>query len=374
MPQDDTMKALTLVKTTGDFKPGPNCYHPAKLVDLPIPVPGEGQVLVKVLAAAFNHRDLFLRQSLYPGAVFSSDDPASPIQHSIMGADAVGIVLTRDHPLHDQPVLVAPAVGWLKSPLGPEGDWGILGSQKQTEGRGTFAEYIVVGKDDVVAAPAHFAGRGKEGWSEAAALPLGGLTAYRAVFTKAKVEKGENVLITGIGGGVAITALQFCVAAGANVWVSSSSEDKIKRAVELGAKGGINYKDAAWPKKLQSLLPSDRPFLDSVVDSGGGAIVNQVTRLLKNGGIVSCYGMTAGGDVSIGMGFVLKNAEFKGSTMGSREEFEKAVKFAAEHKIRPVVHTVLSSLEDAEEGFQLMKSGGQFGKIVINVEREKGKL
>lgn len=131
-------------------------------------------MLVKIIAAAFNHRDVFLRQSLYPGAIFTTDDTPS-----VMGADAVGIVLTRDHPLHDQAVLVAPAVGWLSSPLGPEGDWGILGSQRQTGGRGTFSEYIVVGKDDVVAAPKHFAGRGKEGWSEAAALPLGGLTAYR---------------------------------------------------------------------------------------------------------------------------------------------------------------------------------------------------
>lgn len=111
---------------------------------------------------------------------------------------------------------------------------------KQTGGRGTFAEYVVVGKEDVVACPEHFVGKGKEGWEKAAAVPLGGLTAYRcvcsrsfdlrvwvsvgadasekplrsAVFTKARVEKGQNVLITGIGGGVAITALQFCVAAG----------------------------------------------------------------------------------------------------------------------------------------------------------------
>ncbi|KAK4699127.1 hypothetical protein P7C70_g7138, partial [Phenoliferia sp. Uapishka_3] len=228
-------------------------------------------------------------------------------------------------------------------------------------------DYVCVGKEDVVECPVHFLGRGMEGWSEAASVPLGGLTAYRAVFTKANVKEGQNVLITGIGGGVAIQALQYCIAIGANVWVSSSSEDKIARAVALGAKGGINYKDPAWPKTLTTLLPKSRPYLDAVIDSGGGQIVNQSTRLLKHGGIVSCYGMTGGGDVSIGMGAVLKNIEFRGSTMGSRAEFIAAVKFIEKHEIRPVVYKVIDGLARAEEGFEIMKQGGQFGKIVISV-------
>lgn len=98
-----------------------------------------------------------------------------------MGADAVGVVISPNHPLSSQPVLIAPAINWLSSPTGPDAaaPFGILGSVKQTGGRGTFAEYIVVGAEDVVPCPAHFVGRGKEGWSEAAATPLGALTAYR---------------------------------------------------------------------------------------------------------------------------------------------------------------------------------------------------
>lgn len=217
------------------------------------------------------------------------------------------------------------------------------------------------------------------------------------MFTKANVQSGQNVFITGIGGGVAITALQYCVALGANVWVSSSSEDKIARAVALGAKGGVNYKDrmsslvefssltsdsANWAKTLATLLPASRPYLDAVVDSGGGPIVAQVTRVMKHGGVVACYGSTSGVDVQIGMGAILKNIEFKGAsptplraklirpgcTMGSLAEFKSAVAFIAKHQIQPVVHTVLPGLEHAEEGFEIMKRGGQFGKIVIHVE------
>ncbi|GAA5879895.1 hypothetical protein JCM5296_001594 [Sporobolomyces johnsonii] len=361
MSNPSSMKALCLLKTDGDFKPGPDVWHPVRVLELPVPTPKDG--LVRILSAGFNHRDVFQRQSLYPGTIFHTS-ASSP---SILGADAVGVLISPSHPLHEQRVLVAPAENWLSSPLGPDvpgKQFGILGSVKQTGGRGTFAEYLAVSAEDVIACPEHLSD------SEAAAVPLGALTAYRAVFTKANVKKGDNVLITGIGGGVAILALQLCVAVGANVWVSSSSEDKIKKAVELGAKGGVNYRDATWPKTFASHLPASRPYLDAVIDSGGGPIANQVARVLKDGGVVSCYGQTSGKPVEIGMPFVLKNAEFKGSTMGSREEFFAAIRFIGEHRIQPVVDTVLDGLDDAEKGFELLKRGGQFGKIVITVAKE----
>ncbi|GAA5929716.1 quinone oxidoreductase family protein [Sporobolomyces koalae] len=363
------MKALTLHKTEGEFKPGPDVWHPIKLEDLPVPTPAPGQVLVKILASGFNHRDVFQRQSLYPGTIFSE----SPHAPSILGADAVGVVVSPDSPAwHNKRVLVAPAENWLESPLGPDvagKQFGILGSVKQTRGRGTYAEYIAVSTDDLVECPAHLSN------SEAAALPLGALTAYRAVFTKANVQKGDNVLITGIGGGVAILALQLCVAAGAQVWVSSSSEEKIKRAVELGAKGGINYRDATWPKTFASLLPASRPYLDAVIDSGGGPIAAQVGRVIKDGGIVACYGQTSGKPIEVNMAFILKNAELRGSTMGSRQEFFSAIAFIDQHRVIPVVDTVLPGLGEAEIGFELLKQGGQFGKVVITVAKdEKNKL
>ena len=108
------------------------------------------------------------------------------------------------------------------------------------------------------------------------------------------MKKDDNVLITGIGGGVALVALQLCVALGANVYVSSGKEEKIQKAIALGAKGGVNYKDGDWPSALESLLTNNAgkdARLSSVIDSGGGEIMAQVGKILQHGGKVVIYGM-----------------------------------------------------------------------------------
>ncbi|KAI8594842.1 hypothetical protein EDD21DRAFT_314121, partial [Dissophora ornata] len=201
---------------------------------------------------------------------------------------------------------------------------------------------------------------------EAAALPLAGLTAYRAVFTKGQVEKGQNVLITGIGGGVALMALSFCVAAGANVYVTSSDDNKIQKAVRLGAKGGVNYKDPKWDANLQKLSGGE-PF-DVVVDGAGGDGVRAFTKILRMGGIIVSYGMTVKPQVDFSMAAVMKNIDIRGSTMGSRLEFEQMLEFVNTHKLRPVVSQVWQGLESAEEVFELMKNHGQFGKLVLSLK------
>lgn len=135
---------------------------------------------------------------------------------------------------------------------------------------GTLQEMVAFPASDVELAPEHLSD------AEAAALPLAGLTAWRALSTKsANAEPGRNILITGIGGGVALMVLMFAVAKGCNVFVTSSSAEKIDRAKSLGAKGGVIYKDEeGWPKTLRKLLPKDRPFLDAVIDGAGGDIVS----------------------------------------------------------------------------------------------------
>lgn len=110
----------------------------------------------------------------------------------------------------------------------------------------------------------------------------------------AGVKQGDNVLVTGIGGGVALTPLQICIALGANVYVSSGQEEKIQKAIALGAKGGVNYKQGDWPSSLESLLVKDggkKALLSAVIDSAGGEIMSQVGRILKPGGKVVVYGM-----------------------------------------------------------------------------------
>ena len=95
--------------------------------------------------------------------------------------------------------------------------------------------------------------------------------------------QGRNVLITGIGGGVALMALQFAASIGVNVWVTSSSEDKIRRAVALGARGGVSYRGSAWDKELRSLLPKERPYIDAIIDGAGGDIAEKGAKILKVG-------------------------------------------------------------------------------------------
>lgn len=144
---------------------------------------------------------------------------------------------------------------------------------------------------------------------EAAAVPVAALTAWRATIIKAAVKPGDQVLITGIGGGVAIFCLQLAVAYGAKVYVTSGKEQKLSRAKQLGATGGVNYKDPEWTEQLLEMLPADRPFFDSVIDSAGGEIVRESFKLLRFGGIISSYGMTLGPKTMFPMQAVMKGIE-----------------------------------------------------------------
>src|SRR6185437_1513242 len=149
---------------------------------------------------------------------------------------------------------------------------------------GTLAEYVRVPVANLVVKPAHLS------WEEAAALPLAGITAFRSVVVRAQVRPGERVLITGVGGGVALFAFQFAAAVGASVYVSSGSEAKLARALELGAAGGVNYKDAGWVKSLRSMAGG----FDVIIDGAAGSSVNDLLDLSLPGGRVVFYGATLG--------------------------------------------------------------------------------
>lgn len=341
------MKRVIIDSSAGG-KPG-TTWFPLVQEDKPVPQPGPGEYLVRVIAGALNHRDVFQRQNAYPN--MSSESP--------VGADGVGIVTKGGaSQLQGQRVLFVPNRGWETDPVAPEGDHGILGGQKGMIG--TFTEYTNVEEDWIVKCPEHLSD------VEAAALPLAGLTAYRALFTKGQCKKAMNILITGIGGGVALFALQFAVAAGANVWVTSGSDEKLAAAKKLGAKGGINYKTEKWGKALAKDLPGK---LDLVIDSAGGNIVSDVLPCLKQGVPIVAYGMTTAPKITFTMAAILANVEYKGSTMGSKSEFKEMIAFVSQHKIKPVVHKVYTGLESADDAFVEMRDGKQFGKIVVLVDK-----
>lgn len=327
MPLPSTFKALQLEKGSSESgkPPGRNV---AAVRSVPMPAEAPGMVLVRVAAAGFNRRDEWGMLGQYPGLVY---------ENSTFGCDGVGKIVrgTRasgtPHP--KGLVVLVPIRGWWKDEAGPEAEmpgvpadvaqnklggkgFGLLGCTKPTGGVGTFAEYVQVEEDMVVDVPAHLTA------VQAAALPCGGLTAFRALFTKGQLQRGQTLLITGIGGGVALLALQLAVAAGARVFVTGGSADKIARAVELGALGGVEYKDKDWPKKLAKMVvekSKDRAYLDVVVDSAGGDVPVQAAKAgLKAGGKVVCFGMTAVPKMTFTMREVLRNVEVLGECPARR--------------------------------------------------------
>ncbi|PKS08891.1 hypothetical protein jhhlp_003504 [Lomentospora prolificans] len=350
--------ALTIDKVEG--KPG-EVYYPLRLKEVPKPTPGPKEVLVRVNSVALNHRDHWIRKAQYAAISFTAP----------LFSDAFGTVVSvgdgsSRSDLINKPVLLSPSHGWISQPEGPEDPkkYAILGAS-QLSPVGMGQDYVVVPEDEVVLAPEHLTP------AEGAALPLAGVTAWRALVTKTgNAERGRNILITGIGGGVALTALQFAVGKGCNVYVTSGSQEKIEAAKNLGAVGGVSYKADKWDKELLALLPRDRPFIDAVVDSAGGDIIRRATTFLKPGGVIAQYGMTTSPKMDWSMPAVLRNFELKGSTMGSRKEFLEMVDFVRTNKIKPVVSRVVKGLDNIEgiEGlFKDMAEGKQFGKLVLEV-------
>ncbi|KAI9248017.1 hypothetical protein BDA99DRAFT_525563 [Phascolomyces articulosus] len=316
-------------------------------------VPKPGEAVIKIQAAALNHRDVWILKALYPGIV----------EGSILAADGVGtLVHSGSSSLKvGQRVLLPPSVGWESDPRAPDSNrYGALGMLPLP---GTLADTVNIDGKEIFPCPEHLS------TPEAAAIPLAGLTAFRAVFTKSEIQKDQHVLVTGVGGGVALFALQFAVAAGANVYATSSSEEKIKLAVSLGAKGGVNYKDPDAIYNLNKLLGNNQ--LSAVVDGSGGELFDHYLGLMKRGGIITQYGQTASRKgVTFTMKSVMKHVDLRASTMGSRVEFKQMIKFIEKHKIKPIVSHVFNGLtqENMDKAISVLDAGQQAGKVVIEID------
>lgn len=315
---------------------------------LPDPRPETGEVVVSLRAAALNHRDLWIKLGQYAGLKF----PSTP------GSDGAGVVTSLadcDPAWQGKEVMINPSFDWGANDQAQGEKFTILGLPRA----GTLAEQVAVPAVQLHVKPAHLS------WTEAAALPLSGLTAYRALFARAQLKAGERVLITGIGGGVAVFALQFAVAQGADVWVTSSSAAKIARAVELGAKGGFNYTEADWSKTVAAQVPGG--LFDVIIDSAGGPGFEQLIELGAPGARIVFFGATRGNPPVLPMRKVFwRQISLLGTTMGSPADWHAMVEFVALHRIKPVISAVfpLARIGDA---FDLMEKGGQFGKIVLTI-------
>jgi NADPH:quinone reductase-like Zn-dependent oxidoreductase len=320
---------------------------PLTVQAVPNPLAARGEAVVQLKAAALNHRDLWIQLGQYAGI-------KTPV---ILGSDGAGTVLTVGSPEDSawvgREVIINPALDWGVNPRAQGSAFRILGLPDA----GTFAEQCVIPAANLVLKPSHLS------WEQAAALPLTGLTAWRALFTRAQLQPNERVLITGIGGGAALIALQLAVAAGAQVWVTSSSPEKIARAITLGALGGVIYREDNWAEALQQQAGR----FEVIVDSAGGAGFAPLIDLTAPGGRIVFFGATRGNPTSLDLRkCFFRQINMLGTTMGSPEDFSSLMTFVAAHKITPVVDKVFP-LAEADAAFRRMASGEQFGKIVLAI-------
>ena len=327
------------------------------VADVPPPaMAGPHDVIVAVKAAALNHLDLFVVGGL-PGVTHQFP--------FILGGDGAGIVeetgsaVTRVK--KGDRVLINPGVWCGRCEFCLDGEqslcttYSLLGEHLP----GTLAELVKVPEANVQPFPASV------DWPQAAAFPLAFLTAWRMLMTKARVQPQETVLIWGIGGGVALAALAIAKQAGARVIVTSSSDDKLARAKQLGAHETINHKTQDVAKEVRRL--TNRRGAEVVIETVGTQTwETSLKALARTGRLVSCGG-TSGPMVTTDVRRLFWHQYvIMGSTMGNSREFEAVTTLLARGALQPVVDSVLP-MAQARQAFERLQQGGQFGKIVVTV-------
>ncbi|MCU0441012.1 MAG: zinc-binding dehydrogenase [Bacteroidia bacterium] len=317
------------------------------LIETDIPQIEPHEVLVRLKAAALNHRDLWIQKGQYAGIRL-------PI---ILGADGSGIVEQIGTHVGsnwlNKAVIINPSMNWGSDPRVQAKDYVILG----TPHNGTFAQYVKIDARLLNEKPEHLS------FEEAAALPLAGLTAYRALVKRAGAKNGENVLITGAGGGVALLATQFAIALGCQTYVTSSSSNKIAQTLKLGVKYGAVYNEPDWDKNLKQQSGG----FDVIIDSSGGDTFAKLVDLAKPAGRIAMYGATQGVfNSGIPAKIFWKQLDILGSTMGNDEEFAEMIAFVNQHQIVPIVHQSFP-LNQAQQAIDVMAKGEQLGKIVLTI-------
>jgi zinc-binding alcohol dehydrogenase/oxidoreductase len=314
-------------------------------VDVPEPVAGDGDVVVRIVAAALNRRDWWIWREPDPAPVTLGSDAAGVVIVVGAGVDSVAV---------GDEVVINPTLGWAAGEQVPTESFEILGAPRD----GTFADQVVVPAANVAPRPASLS------WEESAALSLAGLTAWRAVITCGAATAGRRVLVTGAGSGVATFAVQIAAAAGSEVWVTTSSEEKLARLREVGASGGALYSQADWGSSLPQAAGG--PF-DAVVDSWGADGWPQALQSLRWGGVLVSFGDTGGETSTISVSEVYWAwRSIVGTTMGSPEEYRALLDHVSTHAWRPVIDSV-HDLEEIDAAARRLVDRDRFGKIVLRV-------
>jgi len=319
-----------------------------KLVDLPNPKPGVGQILVRVHAASLNYRDTAVVSGIYPKQTL----PVIPLSDGAGEVVAVGEGVTQ--------VKVGDRIAgiffqdWLSGRLTRQKIRSALGGAID----GMLAEYVVLNQEGVVLLPEHLS------YEEGATLPCAAVTAWQALVTRGGLAAGETVLLLGTGG-VSIFALQFAKMLGARIIITSSSDQKLERAKAMGAHATINYKTYPnWQEQVWKF--TQKEGVDQVIEVGGAGTLNRSLQSVRVGGRVSLIGVLGGaGDVNY-VNILQKSIDVQGIYVGSRDMFEAMNRAIALHQIHPVIDRVFP-LDEAPEAYRYLQSGSHFGKIVIQL-------
>jgi zinc-binding alcohol dehydrogenase/oxidoreductase len=303
------------------------------------PVPRDGCVIVELHAAALNWHDCLVRQGLY--------DVPLP---RVLGADGAGV--RRDT---GEEVVILPSLRWGEDERSPSPDWEILGDYTD----GTYAELVATPAENLFPKP--------RGWSfaDAAALPLAGLTAHRALFGRGGLRRGETVLILGAGGGVATIAIGLAKMADARTLVTTSTAAKLDHAKTLGADGGVLYTEPDWAENIREM--SGGEGVDLVIDSVGSTW-QQALGALRGGGRLVSFGATGSAQTSVDVRrFYFGQHAILGTTMGSPRDFASLLSMLDENRgWRPVLDSV-RPLDRAAEAHAAMERREHTGKLVLSI-------
>jgi NADPH:quinone reductase-like Zn-dependent oxidoreductase len=303
------------------------------------PVAGPGEVLVELRAAALNRRDLLVLNP--PSAAYDFEKPFVP------GHDGAGV--RRDT---GEEVVLFPAVDWGDSDETPGADFRFIGGPLN----GTFAELIAIPEANVFPKPARLS------FEEAATLPVAGVTAWRALFPVGRVQAGETVLVLGAGSGVSTFAVALAADAGARVFVTSSSEEKLERARGLGAEGGVLYTEGDWATAARELAGGG---VDVVIDAVGSTWPDSL-RALRRGGRLVVFGGTGGAQVELDVRFLYLNwLSILGTTLGSPRQFGTFLETVQRGSWSPVVDSV-RPLADVESAYAALAKP-HYGKLVLSI-------
>lgn len=324
--------------------------------DLPEPTIGPEDVLVRVTACALNHLDIWIRQG----------NPAYPIPlPHVPGSDAAGIVAQVggqvDGITVGQRVFISPGISCWKCEQCLAGrdnmcrSYGLVGAKTH----GSYAEYVNVPFRNVLPIPENLS------FEQAAAFPLVSVTASHMLFALAGLQHGETVLIMGAGSGVGSMAVQLAKLAGARVMTTVGSDDKIPKAVILGADAVINHAKGKVSERAK-LLTEGRG-VDVVIEHIGPEVWDTCLDSLARGGRLITCGATTGGEVKLNLRYVFaRQLTIKGSYMGTRAELVKAAELMGQGRLIPVIDCTFP-LQEARAAQELMLSRKFFGKIVLTV-------